>query len=173
MQIEVIEDTAISAEDRAAIVALTSAVFECDYEAFLRSFGRQTHVIARVDGQIVSHALWCDRGLQPEGLPILRSAYIEGVATLPEHRMKGYASAIMRRVAEAIQDYELAALGPSVPAFYARLGWELWRGALFTRIEDRLEPAPEHQVMVLRLPKTPPLNLDVGMSVEWRELEVW
>lgn len=173
MQIEVIAGDEISAEDRAAVVAMTSAAFECDYDVFLRSFGRMTHVIARADGRIVSHALWCDRGLQPEGMRVLKSAYVEAVATLPEYQGRGYASAIMRRLVEAISDYEIAALGPSDPAFYERLGWELWKGELFARRDGKLETVEDHEVMILRLPKSPELDVSRAMSVEWRELEVW
>jgi aminoglycoside 2'-N-acetyltransferase I len=173
MNIEIISDKKLRHLDRAEIIAMTSAAFGCNYDRFLQSFGRITHVVARDDGQIVSHALWCDRGLQPEGLPILRTAYVEAVVTLPDYQARGYASAVMRALAEKVQDYELAALGPSDPAFYTRLGWELWRGPLSVRVEDRLQPTSDHEVMILRLPKTPPLDLNAPLSVEWRELEVW
>ena len=39
--------------------------------------------------------------------------------------------------------------------------------------ECHLLPTPEEQVMVLRLPKTPPLDLELPLSAEWREGEVW
>src|SRR5687768_5294054 len=98
----VLPDTNTPAEVRAEIVGLCSAVFDTDYAQFIESFGRVTYVIARVDDRIVSAAMWCDRWLQPEGLPLLRTAYIEGVATDPAYRGRGIASEIMRRVADEI-----------------------------------------------------------------------
>jgi hypothetical protein len=56
---------------------------------------------------------------------------------------------------------------------YARLGWEFWRGPLFIRRAGRLIPTPDEEVMILRLPKTPPLDLEAPLSVEWREGELW
>jgi aminoglycoside 2'-N-acetyltransferase I len=169
----VLPDTDTPAEVRAEIVALCSAAFDTDYAAFIASFGRVTYVIAQVDSHIVSVAMWCDRWLQPEGLPLLRTAYVEGVATDPAYRGRGIASAVMRRIAQEIRDYDLGALGPSDVGWYARLGWEMWRGPMFMRTEGGLVATSECEVMILRLPNTPLLDLDAAISCEWRELEVW
>jgi aminoglycoside 2'-N-acetyltransferase I len=56
---------------------------------------------------------------------------------------------------------------------YARLGWELWRGPLFVRTDAGLMPTPDEEVMILRLPRTTPLDLDSPLSAEWREGELW
>jgi len=81
---------------------------------------------------------------------------------------------VMQRLAADVQDFELAALSPSDPAFYERLGWELWQGPLFIRTDDGLLLSPgEEQVMILRLPRTPPLDLDAPLSAEWRQGELW
>ena len=70
--------------------------------------------------------------------------------------------------------FELAALSPSAVEFYTRLGWELWRGPLFVRTPAGPEPTPDEEVMVRRTPHTPAgLSLDLPLSVEWREGEVW
>ena len=75
--------------------------------------------------------------------------------------------------AEAIVDFDLGALCPAIPLMYARLGWEFWCGPLFIRRADRLIPTPDEDVMILRLPRTPPLDLEAPLSVEWREGELW
>ena len=67
----------------------------------------------------------------------------------------------------------LFASSPSFAVTYARLGWEFWRGPLFIRRADRLIPTPDEDVMILRLPKTPPLDLEAPLSAEWREGELW
>jgi aminoglycoside 2'-N-acetyltransferase I len=59
-------------------------------------------------------------------------------------------------------------------AYYERLGWELWRGPLYVRAEAGLLRSPnDGEVMILRLPKTPDLDFDRSLSIEWREGEVW
>jgi aminoglycoside 2'-N-acetyltransferase I len=80
----------------------------------------------------------------------------------------------MRKVAHEIKDYDIAALSTGSYGFYARLGWQLWRGPLFIRKEKELIPTPREQgVMVLALPKTPPFDLDAPLSIESREIEPW
>jgi len=76
---------------------------------------------------------------------------------------------------DEIQDYELAALSPFSVEYYERLGWERWRGPLFIRTkEGNLLPSlDDEEVMILRLPKTPVLDLSAPLSAEWREGELW
>ena len=74
---------------------------------------------------------------------------------------------------------DLIGLPPSIEApakttLYARLGWEYWQGPLFHRKNGKLIRDPvDEALMILRLPKTPDLNLSLPISVEWREGEVW
>ena len=110
----------------------------------------------------------------------MRTAYVEGVATEEAYRNRGFATAIMKRVAKEIQDFDLAGLSPFSVTYYERLGWELWRGPLFIRTDDGLLPSPEdEEVMILRLPSDvirphiPDLDLDAPLSAEWREGELW
>jgi aminoglycoside 2'-N-acetyltransferase I len=95
------------------------------------------------------------------------------VATEPHLQRRRLATAVMRRLAGAIASYDLGALCPAEPELYARLGWEFWRGPLFIRLEQGLVSTPEERVMVLRLPNTPPLDLDTDLSAEWRDGELW
>ena len=95
------------------------------------------------------------------------------VATAPEHERRGFATAIMRRLTDAVIDYDLAALCPAETRIYDRLGWVYWRGPLFIRTETSLFPTPDERVMIWRLPKTPALDLNLPLSAEWREGELW
>ena len=80
----------------------------------------------------------------------------------------------MRQLAAAIDDYEIACLQTDRPGFYERLGWEVWRGPLAGRGEDGLIPTPEQRgVMVLRLPRTPPLDLDTLLTIEPQPNRIW
>jgi aminoglycoside 2'-N-acetyltransferase I len=68
----------------------------------------------------------------------------------------------------------LGGLSPSDAKFYARLGWESWRGptAIRTPAGGLLDTTGE-DVMILRLPGTPALHLDARLTAEWRPGELW
>jgi aminoglycoside 2'-N-acetyltransferase I len=123
---------------------------------------------------MVSHAVVTTRWLQPEGQPVWKTAYVDAVATLPAYQGQGYGSAVMQHLAKNIADYTIACLETERPAFYERLGWEIWRGALAGRSEKGLIPTP-HQtgVMILRLPQTPALNLDGELTIECQTGRIW
>ena len=73
----------------------------------------------------------------------------------------------MRHLAANIPDYVIAGLETDRTGFYERLGWEVWRGPLAGRSEQGLIPTPDQTgVMILRLAKTPPLDLDQGLTIE-------
>ena len=100
------------------------------------------------------------------------------MATAPARQGLGYGTAVMRRVAELVAAdpaWELAALSPAVPDWYASLGWEAWRGPLAIRRDTGLEPSPpDESVMILRLPGTPAsLDSTALLTAEWREGEAW
>jgi aminoglycoside 2'-N-acetyltransferase I len=174
LSIRVVPSHSLSDAERNAILALCNRAYGEDLGVLFDTFASASHVLGYARGRLASHALWVTRYLQVGAGPLLRTAYVELVATDPACRGRGFASMVLRRVALEIQDFDLAALSPSEPAFYARLGWELWRGPLFIRIESGLLPSPaEEQVMILRLPKTPPLDLGAPLSAEWREGELW
>jgi len=174
LRIEAIKGKDLSSDERKAIIAFCTRAFEEDFEALFSAFGDTTHVLGYQAGMLVSHALWLTRWLQADEGPLLRTAYVEAVATEKAFRGLGYASAIMKRVEEEIQGYDLGALSPFSVAYYERLGWELWRGPLYIRTEKGLvsTPSDEH-VMILRLPQTPALDVNVSLSAEWREGELW
>ena len=80
----------------------------------------------------------------------------------------------MERLVAEVGDYDIAALSPAETTLYTRLGWEFWQGPLFHRKDGELIPDPDDEaVMILRLPKTPTLDLSLPISIEWREGEVW
>lgn len=128
------------------------------------------HILGYVGESLVSHAVVTTRWLQPEGCEILNSAWVDAVATLPDEQGRGYGSAVMRHLAAVIApDYEIAGLHTDDKQhFYGQVGWELWRGALAGRDENnQLVFTPEQQgIMILRLPRTPPLNLDGLLTIE-------
>lgn len=174
LEIRIVRREEQSEVERGAVVSLCNRAFEEDVEPALESFMDATHLLGNDGGALISHALWYTRWLQIGDGPLLRTAYVEGVATEQEFRGRGFASMLMRRLAQEIEEYDLAALSPSSAAYYARLGWELWRGPLSIRTEEGLIQSPsDEEVMILRLPRTPELDIHAPLSAEWREGELW
>lgn len=160
---------------RREILTLCDRAYGEDLREVFQSFHDATHVFATVDDAIVSHALWITRWLSPGDQGPLRTAYVEAVATDPAHQSQGHASAVMRRLAREVAGYDLAALCPSDDgqALYHRLGWETWLGPLSIRQGSALIETPDESIMILRLPRTPPLDVHDPLSAEWRPGELW
>jgi aminoglycoside 2'-N-acetyltransferase I len=173
LEIRLVKMDVLASAERAEILALCNRAYEEELESLFETFEGGAHVLGSLSGSIVSHAMWVTRWLQPGDGPLLRTAYVEMVATDLPYQRQGFASLVMLRLAEAITDFDLGVLCPAIPLMYARLGWEFWRGPLFIRRSDRLIPTPDEDVMILRLPKTPPLDLEAPLSAEWREGELW
>ena len=132
------------------------------------------HFLAYDGNTLVSHAVVTMRGVQPEGLPILRTAFVDAVSTLPSRQNQGYGSATMRCLAERIGDYEIGCLQTDRTSFYAHLGWEEWCGPLAGRSDDGLIPTPDQRgVMVLRLPNTPSFDLRAALTIESQPERIW
>jgi len=167
---------ALDAATRAAIVQVCIAAHqEEDFQHlfdYIPAGGR--HFLAYRGEEVVSHAVVTTRWLQPAALPILKTAYIDAVSTLPLYQGQGYGSAVMRCLVQNIDDYEIAGLETDRPSFYTRLGWEVWRGPLAGRSEQGLVPTPEQKgIMILRLARTPALNLDAMLTVECQTGRIW
>ena len=162
---------------RASVIDLCVAAFaEEDFRnlfVYVPSGG--LHFLGYRDDQLVSHAMVTIRWLQPEGQPLLKTAYVDAVATLPACQGQGYGSAVMRQLASAVDDlFVIACLETGRPGFYGRLGWERWRGPLAGRSREGLIPTPQQTgVMVLRLSQTPELDLDQGMTIECQRERIW
>lgn len=172
LQITIVPNTALSPALHQDIVALCTRAYEEDFAGIMRLFTDATHVLGYLGDELVSHALWIERTLTCNGTP-LHSAYVEAVATEPRHQGRGYASGVLRALETAISAYDLGALSPSEPAFYARLGWEEWHGGLAVLTAEGVIPTPDEDVMILRLPKTPPLDLHGTLVAPWREGDIW
>lgn len=174
LTIENVATEALAAETLAEIVAMCELAFDEPLAELFASYGPATHLIGRREGQLVSHVMWVTRWLQPIGMVPLRTAYIEMVATHPACQGLGYATRLMEITPGRLQDdFELAALAPADTTLYVRLGWVFWRGPLFIRLDGRLLPTPDERVMIWPVSKTPALNLDAGLSAEWRSGELW
>ena len=173
LKLEVLHADQLAPEQLEVIHALCNRAYDADLRPLFETFTDTTHVLGYWGSAIVSHAMWVTRWLQPGNQPPLRTAYIEMVATEPQFQGRGFATAVMRRLASAIDDFELGGLSPAEPILYEKLGWVFWKGPHFIRTNDGLLSTPEDQIMILNLPKTPPLDLTLPLSAEWREGEWW
>ena len=161
---------ALSAGTRNAIIQQCLAAFqEEDFRnlfSYIPSGG--LHILAYRGAEVVGHAVVTTRWLQPEGQPLLKTAYVDAVATLPTYQGLGIGSAVMRHLASVIPDYEIACLATERVSFYARLGWQEWRGPLAGRKEAELMPTPDQKgIMILQLAHTPTLDLDGSLTIEY------
>jgi aminoglycoside 2'-N-acetyltransferase I len=175
LEIHVRSSAGLSVQTRDEILALCNRAYGEDLRTAFDAFVEPTHVLATVEGTIVSHALWVTRWLAPGGSAPLRTAYVEAVATDPVHERRGFASAVMHTLVSRVGTFQLAALCPSDrgQALYSRLGWETWIGPLSIREDADVIETPEESVMFCRLPWSPPLNLAEPLSAEWRPGELW
>ena len=173
LKLEVLHADQLASEHLAGIHALCNRAYNANLEPLFQTFTDTTHVLGWWGSAIVSHAMWVTRWLQFSDQPPLHTAYVEMVATEPQFQGRGFATAVMRRLASAIHDFELGGLSPAEPMLYEKLGWIFWQGPLFIRTPDGLISTPEGSVMILRLPKTPSLDLTLPLSAEWREGELW
>lgn len=84
-------------------------------------------VVCVVDGQIVSGATFVRRTVRC-GDAVYQMGGVANVGTLPEHRGKGYSTAVLTALIAAMDDagMDFSLLGTGITGFYARLGWEVW-----------------------------------------------
>ena len=133
------------------------------------------HVIVRDAGVIVAHGAVVERHLRVDGVPF-RTGYVEAVATLPARQRQGLGRMVMTEVGARIRSsFELGALATGVPAFYAALGWETWRGSIGAYDEDgvHLTPDEDGAVMVLRCGPSVEIDLASPISAPTRPGDDW
>jgi GNAT superfamily N-acetyltransferase len=172
--IERASSTALSPEARAAVCALCDSAYGEHLSEYFDAIGPGEHLLGWKDGKLASHLMWVTRWLQPGDGPLLRTAYVELVATAPAVQRRRYATALLEYFPSQVTDFDIAALAPATESLYARLGWRFWRGPLAVRTTDGLVPSADEQIMVLQLPRTPVLDPELPLSVEWRPgEEVW
>jgi aminoglycoside 2'-N-acetyltransferase I len=175
--VEVWRTEDLAPEVRRAVIDVCNEAHDTDaferlFDRFIPSGGR--HFLGRADGRLVSHAVITTRGVQSPPGPVLRTAFVDAVATLPAFQHRGSATTIMRRLGREIDDYAVGCLQTDLVGFYERVGWEYWRGPLAGRDENGLTFTPEQRgVMVLRLPSTPELDLGSMLTIERQPDRVW
>ena len=124
---------------------------------------------------VVGHGSLVSRTLVCSG-KTLQVGYVEAVAIEESHRRSGLGTSLMRRLGALIcEGYPLGALSTGVHGFYATLGWESWRGPTFVDGPGGRERTPDDDddVMILRTPLSPRLDLEGEIVCDWRRGDVW
>jgi aminoglycoside 2'-N-acetyltransferase I len=177
--LRVVPSAALTPGEWAELTELCVAAFNEPWDDYWESIGPGLHVIAEdPTGSIVAHAAIVDRLLYP-GDSVLRGGYVEAVAVLPDRQRTGFGTQVMEEIDRMIDErYELGALGTGRQPFYARLGWEVWRGPTWIRHPDgrRERSAEEDGAIMVRLTALTPPGLDLAapIAVDWRPgTEVW
>jgi GNAT superfamily N-acetyltransferase len=160
----------LSPDIRASIIDVCVAAHQEDDFRRLFSYipagGR--HFLAYRNGELVSHAVVTTRWLKIDGQPELKTAYVDAVATSPAYQGQGIGSVLMRYLASALPDYEIACLETERVSFYAQLGWEEWQGLLAGKKGTEIIPTPDQKgIMILRLAQTPAIDLDSTLTIEY------
>jgi aminoglycoside 2'-N-acetyltransferase I len=131
------------------------------------------HVLAWRGEALIGHAVVTTRWLQAGGGPRLRTAYVDAVATSPDSQGQGVGSGVMEHLASLVTEWDIACLETERESFYARLGWEVWRGPLAGRTDVGLIPTPDQTgIMILRLPNSPHLDLEAPLTIEVNQ-RIW
>ena len=134
-----------------------------------------THFLVWDGDSLVSHASVVPRVLEVASRP-LNVGYVEGVATHPAHRRRGFASVAMAAATDLIRSlYEMGGLGTDLYSFYERFGWERWKGATYVRRTEGLFHSAEEDgyVMVLRFGPSADLDLWAPISCDERSGDDW
>lgn len=133
------------------------------------------HVVITEGDEAVSHAAVVPRRMQ-FGDRVLRSGYLEAVATAPSRRRSGLGSLVMTEAAKVVRrEFDVGVLSTGRHRFYERLGWERWRGPTFVRREGQPVRTPDEDdgIMVLRFGLSVDLEPAAPIVCESRRGDDW
>jgi aminoglycoside 2'-N-acetyltransferase I len=133
------------------------------------------HVVITDGATVDAHAAVVPRRLDVAERPF-RAGYIEGVATSPAKRRRGLGGLVMTEVSKLLHgEFEMGALSTGLHGFYARHGWERWRGPTFVRhTPETIRSHDEDEgVMVLRFGASKDVDLTAPLTCESRRGDDW
>ena len=176
MTLQVASTAALSTSFLRDIRALLDSAFEGDFtdHDWDHALGGVHVWVIGPDG-LISHGSLVERTVVCSG-HTLHVGFVEAVATAQAHRRKGHGASVMRHIGEIIRErFPLGVLSTGTHAFYDTLGWETWRGPTFVEgplgRERTLDD--DGDVMILRTPRSPRLDLDGDIVCDWRPGDVW
>jgi aminoglycoside 2'-N-acetyltransferase I len=133
------------------------------------------HALVRVDGELVAHGSVVTRRFLHGGRT-WRVGYVEAVAVAAAARRRGHGAAVMAALADVVtRAHEFGALSATDDGalLYRACGWQLWRGPVSALTPSGIVPTPREDGAIWVLPLGAALDLDGGLTCDWRDGDVW
>jgi aminoglycoside 2'-N-acetyltransferase I len=133
------------------------------------------HALVHVDGELVAHGSVVTRRLLHGGRT-WRVGYVEAVAVAAPARRRGHGAAVMTALAEVVgraQEFGALSATDDGALLYRACGWQLWRGPVSALTPSGVVPTPREDVAIWVLPGSATLDLDGGLTCDWRDGDVW
>jgi aminoglycoside 2'-N-acetyltransferase I len=133
------------------------------------------HALVWENGALLGHASVIQRRLLHRGRA-LRAGYVEAVAVRAGQRRHGHGAAMMAALEQVIRGaYDLGALGATDEgaAFYLARGWQPWRGPSSALTPEGIRRTPDDDDAIYVYEAGAPLDLDAGLTCDWRDGDVW
>lgn len=175
--VRLVETRDLSEPERHAIRRLLDAAFEHDFteDDWQHALGGW-HVLIEAGSAMIGHAAVVPRRLMVAGTDV-HTGYVEAVAVTPDRQRRGLGTRVMQAATDLVRSrFDLGALSTGEWSFYARLGWERWRGPTFVRLADgtlQRSADEDDSVMVLRATRTAALDLTTAIACDERSGDSW
>lgn len=174
MRVELKPVAALSAEERAALKALTAAVYPPELVAtspgrhFTWAPPEYCVLVSTPEGELVAHVGIVVRSGSLDGAPVTIGG-IGSVKTHPRAQGHGYATAGLRRAATALHaDHQVAfsllVCRDHLLPFYGRLGWLTFPGRLVVEQPSGRTVFTVNRTMVLPGLRPAPQNGDIELN---------
>ena len=128
------------------------------------------------DGPIlIGHGSVTQRRLLHRGRA-LRAGYVEAVAVRADRQGEGHGAAVMGALERVLRGaYDIGALGSTDEGagFYAARGWKLWRGPSSALTPAGVLRTADDDGCLYVFELAVPLDLDGGLTCDWRDGDVW
>jgi aminoglycoside 2'-N-acetyltransferase I len=175
--VRIVDTRNLSAAELEATRRLLDAAFAGDFSDEDWDHARGGwHALIEDSSSVLGHASVVPRRLIVAGAA-LHTGYVEAVAVRPDLQRRGLGTALMSAITDLVRErFELGALSTGEWSFYARLGWERWRGPTFIRLADgtlRRSPGEDDAVMVLRTGRSQELDLSAAIACDERSGDSW
>jgi aminoglycoside 2'-N-acetyltransferase I len=133
------------------------------------------HALVRDGGELVAHGSVVQRRFLHAGRS-WRVGYVEAVAVAAPVRRRGHGAAVMAALEEVVaraHDFgALSATEDGAPLYRSR-GWQPWRGPLSVLSPAGVVRTPEEDGAVHVLPGAATLDLDLSLTCDWRDGDLW
>lgn len=170
----VVASPELDARERAALRHLWEEAFAGDFgdDDAAHAYGG-VHVLAYAGDRLVAHASAVPRRLRVGG-HWHDAGYVEAVATAPSAQGRGIGAATMRHLhVEIDRRWPFAMLSTGEHAFYARLGWERWRGTSSTLRSDGTAVADGEEEGLMVRHGTLRVDVTAPVACEDRPGDAW